>query len=413
MKSVYSQNNTNQMMQMNPMHNQMNNMQNMPNMQNQMMSNMQNIPSMFSMGMMKNIVFDPKKIDDRYKRTLISMNISQSRSGWYTQIQKHEHMPFAYTQKCDPGEINDICNVEVVYEHALDVAEKYADHGFPKGFTKMNKMNPVILNIVGKEFIGTGYESSENMRDEVINIRTNFCVCSVRSNVFPIKDNQCVHTDLVTVIRPKDPRMGQPLLPWPKLYRTGIITASPIKQEENTKQFTSDDMTNTLITIECIFQCAIAHSHHVLILTPFGNDEDNNPIEDIIKIYNYCIMMYGHRFKHIIIAIPPHYPKGIYEIYQEEIIKPNKLTQTIEDKYDGIENEKKMKAKLQEKLKQNNTSQAQYKPITKKNKKKSNADESESDENNNAQLQNQMQQFMQMMTSNPAMMSMMANNMKK
>ena len=49
-------------------------------------------------------------------------------------------------------------------------------------------------------------------------------------------------------------------------------------------------------------------------MTNFGdNDEDENPTEDIIKIYNYCIYKYGHMFSHIIIAIPEYDTQTITE----------------------------------------------------------------------------------------------------
>jgi hypothetical protein len=63
-------------------------------------------------------------------------------------------------------------------------------------------------------------------------------------------------------------------------------------------------------------------------------------------------MKYGHKFKHIIIAIPPHYPQQIFEIYNENITKPCDLCKEIDDKYDNIENEILMKKKLQEKIQQ-------------------------------------------------------------
>ena len=102
--------------QMNPtMTNQMN-----PAMLNTFFTNMQNM-----IGSMKPMPFDPHKIDSRLKRSWISMNISQSKSILYKQFPRHESMTFTYTGKCNPGKADNICEVSVVYEHALDVAEKY------------------------------------------------------------------------------------------------------------------------------------------------------------------------------------------------------------------------------------------------------------------------------------------------
>jgi hypothetical protein len=302
------------------------------------------MPNMYSMGMMKPPPFDPNKIDPRYKRTWISENLSQCKVGFYKNFTKYEHMPFGYVN-CDVQEPDNICDVRVVHEHSLDVAEIFANKG-STNFTKQNNLNPVILNIVGKDFMASSFESSEDMRDEIINIRTGFCVCPTRSNIFPIKENQCVYTPLVPVIRPKDPRVGTRFLPYNVMYRTAIITACPIKHEEERSKLSSQNLIKTLATIECIFQCAIANNHQVLILPPFGHEEDNNPIDDIIKIYNFCIMKYSHKFKHIIFAVPPHYPDAIYEIYTEGIISPSNLVKSIDDKYQNISIKKTMENRL-------------------------------------------------------------------
>jgi hypothetical protein len=297
-------------------------------------------------------VFDPNKTDIRMKRAWISDNISQSRSGLYAKFFKSETTLFNHVSKCNVGQIDNICDVSVVYEHSIDTAEKYADIG-ANNFTKNNKLNPVIVNVVGRDFIGSNYESCTEMRDEIINIRTIFCSNKTKGNIFPLKEEQCAYTSLVTVIRPKDPRM--PLLNWQNTFRTGIITSCPIKHDSSAKKLSIKSYLQTLSNIESIFQCAIAMSHSVLILCPYGHtNDDNNPVDDIIKLYNFCIMKYGHKFKHIIISVPTHYPKQIYEMYLEKIVKPCEMTKEIDDKYDMIENDLAMKTKLQENI-QNNT----------------------------------------------------------
>ena len=221
--------------------------------------------------------------------------------------------------------------------------------------------------------------------DDIINILTNFCVCPYKNGVFPLKEKQCAYTPLVTVIRPKNPKIGPAFLPWAMLYRTALISAAPIKQDKIIKKFSSKDFMATLENIECAFQCAIGNNHQVLILTPFGSKEDNNPDNDIIKIFNYCIMKYSHKFKNITIAIPPHLEKELFETYTEEIINPVNLTKIIDDKYEAIENEKRMKERLQ------STSGRQKKP-------------NEGGETNDTQA---LQLLMKMMKENPKMMEML------
>lgn len=339
---------------------------------NQLMQNM------IALGLMKNLPFDPST-DTRSKRMFISQNITEAKSGSYQKFQKYETVPFFYIENCDPGKTDSICEVKVVYEHALDVAEAYADKGHTN-FTKQNKMNPAVLNVVSGEFIASSFESNDDMRDDIINIRTTFCVCPQKNGVFPLKEKQCAYTPLVTIIRPKNPKMAPPFLPWTMLYRTALISAAPVKQDKVIKKFSSKDFMTTLENIECAFQCAIGNNHQVLILTPFGSKEDNNPDGDIIKIYNYCIMKYSHKFKNITIAIPPHFEKEVFETYAEEIINPVNLIKIIDDKYEAIENERMMKERLG---------------------KKSVEKSSKNGETNDAQA---LQLLMKMMKENPKMM---------
>lgn len=346
----------------------MNNMNNMNGMQN--MNNMQNIQKMMEMlnNMKTNKIFNPSKIDKSSKRTLINNNINQSRVGLYKNLAKYDSISVGYTS-CDPGKADSICDVKVIYEHSLDIAEQYADIG-TNNFTRFNKMNPVILNVIGKDFTGDSFETSEDMRDEMINIRTTFCDNPKKNNIFPLKDNHCVHTPLVNVIRPKDPSTN---LPWPQCYRVGLISSAPIPQTSVVKKMSSCDFLKTCTIIETVFQTAFGLNHPVLILSPFGHEEDNNPVTDIIKIYNFCILKYGHKFQNIIIAIPPYYPKQIFDLYNDNIIKPNELVKQIDIKYDGLLVQRKIKETLIP------TNESESDDIIEMNDKKQNASNSSSE----------------------------------
>jgi hypothetical protein len=385
----------NNMMNMPSMQN-MQNMQNMGNMQN--MANMQNMMTMYN-NMRMNQVFNPAKVDKSSKRTWINNNISQARVGWFQKFSKCDSLSIPYSP-CDPGKADSICEVKVIYEHALDVAKDYAEVD-AQTFTKANKMNPAVLNVVGKEFTGDNFESSEEIRDEMMNIRTTFCANPIKSNIFPIKEQHCVHTPYVNVIRPKDPRS---VFSWKMCYRVGFITACPISQESSSvKKMSSSDFVKTCTIIENVFQIAIGLNHQVLILTPFGHEEDNNPIEDIIKIYNFCIMKYGHKLKSVIIAIPPYYPKNLFTLYSQNIVKPNELVQEVDNKYDGLVVQKKIQEKLSNKRKD---TESESNSDSEQNNK---TDESSNKNfNNNNQMQ-QMQMFMKMIQSNPNMMAAMLN----
>jgi len=207
-----------------------------------------------------------------------------------------------------------------------------------------NQMYPVVVNIVGKNFDGSNLEINDNIRDVLMNIRTTFSNTFPTKTEFPLKKDESTYLKIVTVIRPSCPieNNQNKFLPITKSFSHSMITVSPIETQKllSGKNFIdgkmcSKDFITTTTTIECIFQLANHKQHQVLILPPFGhNEHDNNPIDDIIKIYNYCIYKYGQYFKKIIIAIPKYYPKEIFDKYNNEIIKPNKLILDIEKKYE-------------------------------------------------------------------------------
>jgi hypothetical protein len=363
-------------------------------------------------------IFNPERLNEPYKRTLVNQNMNQAKFGAYKQFPKFECTSVGYLQDCDFGETDRVCEVKVVHEHSLEVAEQYAEVSAPN-YTRTNNMNPVILNVVGHDYTGDSIESSEDMRDEMINLRTTFCM-NPKKGTFPIKEDHCVYTPYVNVIRPKDPRM--PVVSWKYCYRVGIISATPIQQERAVNKMSSSHYIKTCTIIENIFQIAIAEEHQVLILTPFGHDEDNNPIEDIIQIYNFCIMKYGHKLKSIIIAIPPYCSKDIYNEYLENIVKPNELVEEIDEKYESLYGGLAIQNKIKEKMAKKSEYESDSEPSESEEEQDENENESEDRGSSvnfnpqmiNPQIQQQFQQmFMNMMQANNQMMGNNTNGKKK
>ena len=363
------------------------------------MNNFMNMPfgGNFNMGP---LVYDPAKTDSRVKKTLISQNISQSKIGLYKMYPKFRPVTCKFTSKYNPGVASSICETSVVYEHSIDVAENYAELGM--NFTNKNKMNPVILNVVGKDFTGTNFESNDEIRDQMVNLRTSFNNTVGTSSPFPVGETECVYAQSVTTIRPKNPTMG--FLAYPQTFRFAMITTSPIKCPKmlDDERMCSTDFVRTCSIIECVFQTAIAGFHPVLILTPFGHEEDENPIDDIIKIYNYCIFKYGHRFSKIIVAIPPFYPKEMFDKYNKEIVRLQDLTAIIDSKYDQLEMQKNLEK----------TGKKVIEPEVKVSKKtKTDQSSLSNGSSNSSGVAPDMQNMMAMMQANPMMMMMMQNMM--
>jgi hypothetical protein len=290
-----------------------------------------------------NPVYNPLKESEKDKAYLAGQTMSQVVAGTYKLFHKFAHAPFGFQKNYEPPEPSGICEVEVVSDHILDVVEKYSEKGPNYKATPNNGMNPITVNVVGREFVGSNLEINEEIRDELMNIRTNFSGTLNDSRAFPLKNDECTYLKFVTIIRQSYPS-PQRFLPHPLTFRTALITISPTQTDPSNYvegcnyldgKMNANDFVDTLTTIECIFQLAFLKRHPVLILPPFGhNEKDNNPVNDIVKIYNYCIFKYGHLFKKIIIGIPKYYPKEILKTYQAGIINPMDLVKHIDKKYD-------------------------------------------------------------------------------
>lgn len=327
---------------------------------------------------------DPTKMDLSQKRMIIQQNMTNSKVGLYKSFPKPQPSFNEFHSTYNPT-LDSLFNVSVVYEHSIDAAEKYAMKG--TNLSQTNGSCPVIVNTVTKDFIGTSFETSAELRDEMLNLRTNMCSLFgtgnyARESLLSDDKSRCYYSSMVFAIRDKHFNF----LPYPNVYRFGMITIAPIdkpKLIKNTKMC-CDDYIKTCSLIETIFQTAIAKEHKALILPPFGYLEDENPTDDIIKIYNYCIYKYAHKIGNIIIAIPPYCSKDIFDMYNIGIVRPEIITKDVDIEFDVQEYEDKLLEESSTKKKrsvENQTTPQNFDP-------------------------NQVQNFMKLMSSNPNMMQM-------
>ena len=119
-----------------------------------------------------------------------------------------------------------------------------------------------------------------------------------------------------------------------------MITCSPISKPELIDgKMNAEDFLKTMTIIETVFQTAILGKNKVLLLPLFGlDDNDENPIDDIIQIYNYCILKYSHKFDNIIIYIPEYVPIEAYDLFENSILKPINITKKIDQDYEHKKN---------------------------------------------------------------------------
>jgi hypothetical protein len=272
---------------------------------------------------------NPKNIESKDKETIIRQNIYHSKNGDYKQCPEPQIVKFPYIVNSYIEPINSICKVTVQHKHALDVANVFSEHGL----VNMKNVNPpVIVYPVGINFDGSNYETSENIFEEQIILKTNY-LHAIRNqyDIFNSKDKQkyVVYTNPITVIRDEE---YNPLT-YDTIFKVGIITVcyQNVNKLLNDMMF-SNDLLTFQIYMDTIFQTAICGKHEILLLPIFSN-EHNIPIHDQIKIYNVCIMKYSHKFKIIIICVPQYENDDLYELLDNEIIKPQILTKTVDIEY--------------------------------------------------------------------------------
>jgi hypothetical protein len=260
---------------------------------------------------------------NKTKQFLINQNVASSKFGNFAQCQTGPCIKNQYNPSFNIGQIDSICEVEILNYHIIDIVEDYCAHGFNSGL-KDNWINPVLLCTVGHEFIASNFTKSENIRDEYFTLRTNMNSITRNNNPFPIKNSECTYNRFVTVIRDDKMQIIQDLN---NIYRFGLIIASPIFKPKllSDSEMSSTDFIQTLATIETIFQTAIAGGHNILLLTPFGNTEDEVPPEDIVEIYNMCIFKYGHRFKKIIFGVPLWNGEYLFDLFNKNIVRPQDI----------------------------------------------------------------------------------------
>lgn len=283
---------------------------------------------------------DPYKLPVQTKRAIMSRTVSQSKIGRFKDFTLSRPILNQYAPEFNEPIMTSYCDVNIVNHHAIDYACQFVSQGSVK---QSVTPAPVILNIVSSNFDGTNYETTQDIRDEIINLRTNFNNMTVSINPFPLKSDQCIYMRHVTVIRPDVADPGA-FYDVEQAYQVSMITVSTINKPRllENNEMNPDDYIQTLSTIECIFQTAIMAGNKILILTPFGHFDDLIPVDDVVKLYNYCIHKYQHCFDKILICIPPYYNQEIYDYYCENIYKPQSVVISVDMKYDQLELRKAM-----------------------------------------------------------------------
>lgn len=257
-------------------------------------------------------------MDRDRKKTYINDNIRFCDFGPLKNLLIGKPVKCNFNNNFDCRVTNCFTDVHVIKNiHTLTIAKEYI----------LKKHNPIVLNIVTREFDGNGISSSHGMLDDLINIRTNFY--KTITGYYPLKYSEVIYTPLITVIRNESLSINPN-----EFYRTNLITASPINDPELTNgALNFDDYIMTKETIENIFQTAAQNNHDILILNDFGCSTEKIPVSDIVDIFNICILNYGYLFKSIIFSIQND--EATYYYFLKNIIKPQDLIQDIPLSFDN------------------------------------------------------------------------------
>jgi hypothetical protein len=267
------------------------------------------------------IYYEYNIMDNRVKKHYTSQNALLCRHQALKNLPINNCEKNYYNSEFNIIDPAGICDVHVGHMHSLLFAKSFIDSGF----------NPVIVSLVTNNFNTISCDRSEDIYDDLINIRTNLNANVVMSsNLFPINGPEIVYVPILHVIRDEMLNINMN-----KMYKTSLILSAPLLNPKLKKDsYKLDDYIITKESIEVLFQTAILRNHDVLILNDYGCKHTKSSIKDVVDIYNLCILKYGHYFKHIIFSVPistqQSIDKAIYVYFENNIIRPQDLVSNEE-----------------------------------------------------------------------------------
>lgn len=261
------------------------------------------------------------------KKSIITQNI------WLCEYGILKNLPVTKTVKNNFNnnlllqEGNNFCDVIVNNISAITIARELI----------LNKMNPIILNLVTEEFTGSNMTNPNGIIDDTLYLITNYYKSNINSGHYPLNNTEITLTPNVIVFRNEN----YSFLNSKEYFKIDIITASPIyepklEEKDGIKYYNFDDYLSTKELIENIFQTAYQTNHDALILNDLGCNHFKHPIGDLVDIINLCILKYGSLLKYVFFSIPIKHESdlAIFAYFSKQIIKPQDLV-----KRDVIENE--------------------------------------------------------------------------
>jgi hypothetical protein len=276
-------------------------------------------------------------MDTKFKKNIVMQNNYICKFGPLQNKTNYTSYKNQFNENYSVGVPLNFCDVFVVKLHPLTIAREFVNCN----------LKPVMVNLINDKYTDHNIENLEGVYDEILNMRTNFQCISRQNNNFPPREEEVIYTPQVMVIR--DEMLNIAIN---NIFTVSFITASLKKSDyeilayKENDDSDSDSSSNTenseedikniklifsvetyLIfknKLELIFQTAHFAGNNVIIFNDFGCLIDELPVDDIVDIFNSCILKYGHLFKQIIFAIFVRTPieQTIHDKFLEGIFKP-------------------------------------------------------------------------------------------
>lgn len=276
----------------------------------------------------------------RVVKKIIHDNDYNTRFGKYAQIPHPTGERNSYCNNVKTGAINHICNVAVINRHQYEILESLVEK---KGVQFLNQYKIALVQTIGDKFINNASDSLEGLRDMQFIVRTNFAGIHNASQRKELRKLECMYYSMITNIR--NPDMSD--CNYYQVFPFSLFLTIPLSGPDlihHDKMLSKHDFITSLQKLEIIFQTAMVRFNRTLVFSPYGIDEiDGLPVDDVIKMFNRCIMKYGHKFDNIILAIPPQYGEKTFKKFNNKIIKPQVLTSEVDDKFESKKSHFKLK----------------------------------------------------------------------
>lgn len=232
------------------------------------------------------------KLTEVYKDTMFQCRQSKNPNvnpGSFSTLYRTKDLEHKMEAKYDT------MTVEIQNEDTFEATKKYvsADN------------NVVILNMASCFKPGGGVEHGAMAQEEELFRRSNYFM-SLPRKFYPLNIGDTIYTPKVTVIKNKEyESLAEP-------FSIAAIAAAALRKPYLKKdKYHPSDKAHMTTIIENIFKVAYLHKHEILILGAIGCGAYGNPQEEVIEIFNTCLLKYWGCFKHVIFAV---YSKRTYDV---------------------------------------------------------------------------------------------------